>query len=460
MYSHENDKKTRNTTSTKQLYSKGSTLSNDAIKKLESDVRKGNISAAMEIYKVWNKKTGFHETDFAFLTLVNGLLKLKRIDEAKQIVTDFNNNDSKSRSSKNSESTLCSIFHMLDEFNDMLWFVEHLIFSRERVNRSVLEIIIKNTLYKHKDLDTTLNLFIRIIKQFRMSPLRQVIVCELINRDDTERLEEILKMLSNLHGKDNSYYDMAFAFTICGRTDQAKRIFSSFEMPDFNKIDDFTINLKLRQQIKELHNLLVATENWASKESRAKIYSALLELYVYKNGTNEIVTKLCSAMNEEQITPTGESIQKIVKFMERSDIEIPQLWVPRISNDDESEAKLQMSLKENNIQEANRIFYSFLESETPLQRNKMRFCLKKNAENGYTKIFEDLKSKFDQQTKNQLKFYTYECEAYLKAGKSEEYIKIIRDAEKNGNMNELAASISDGAIDIMESNPNLYEECR
>lgn len=457
--SQENDKKST-ATSMKQLYATKTTKSGDAKRQFDANIQMGNINAAKEIYKEWNQKDGFHETPF--LTLVNGLLKFKRIDEAKEIITEFKSNGLKSRTTSDPDAILCRIFDSLGNYadiDDLLWFVDNLIFNRERVNRQVLEIIIKSVLWKHRDLDATFNLFDRMACQFRTTPLMLVINCELIKLGDTERLEKLLTIATNLHGKVNSFYDMAFAFTICGRIDQAKRIFESLETEDAHKIESFINNLKMRRKVKDLNNLLVATENYVSKENRAKIFSALLELYAYENDADKDIVTICSAMEKEEILPTDESINKIVKLMQRKNIEIPKAWLQMQTNVNHLESKLQALLGENNMQEANKMLYDSLKSGTPLERNVMRYCLLKNGENGNITIFEDLKPQLDLPTKIQLKFYTYECQAYIKSGKSGDYMKILRTATKSGDLKELAVTISDHVIDMIESNPAIYDEC-
>lgn len=441
--------------------------SDDIVKKVVASVQQGNISAAIKIYNASNQTNSFHKNDFTFLTLVNGLLQHKRIDEAKRMVTQFNSNNLKIQSTQDSHSILLSIFELLgnhSSLNDMTWFVDNLVFTRKHVNRRVFEVIMKIVLLKYKDVNAALKIFDRIAEQFHVTPFNLVLTCELIKLDDIEKLEHLLTIVSKLHGQVNGFYDMAFAFTHCGRIDQAKRIFFSLQTEDQNRFEHFINNLQLRRQIDSLRNLLLATENCVSKQCRAKIYSALLELYAYEKNPSKAIANICSAMNEEHILPTDESIHKIIKLMKRTKNEIPKTWLQTHNpNTDDSEVKLQGLLNENNIQEANQILYDSLHSGRTLQRNIMRYCLLKNAESGHIAIFEDLKPKLDPKTKIQLKFYTYECEAYMKAGKSKDYLKMICNAKntKSGmSLKELALTFPERIIDMIELNPNIYEECK
>lgn len=462
MKSKENSKKNQpNAPEVKQLHHIKSSESS-VVEKIVENIQNGNIDAAIKIYNARNQNNSFIGIDFAFLTLVNGLLKLKRIDEAKQTVTQFNISNLKLASNKDTHMVLCSIFDSLSnhsDLNDLIWFVDNLIFIQKRCDRKVLEIIIKSFL-KHKNLDVTLELFGRMAQEFNATPYNRMITCELIKLDDIEKLEKLFAIVSKLHGQVNAFYDMAFAFTICGRIDQAKRIFCSLESEDLNKFEYFIDNLKLRQQVENLRNLLAATENCVSEECRAKMYSALLELCAYGNNANETIANICLAMNKEQIIPTDESIHKIIKLMKRTNNEIPKTWQQNQSNANNSEGRLQTFLNENNIQQANVILYDSLHSGIPLPRSIMKYCLSKNAESGNIAIFDDLMLKFDMQTKAQLKFYTYECEAFINAGKSEEYMKIIRSAKGRQNLKELAVSIPERVIHMIESNPSIYEECK
>lgn len=119
-------------------------------------------------------------------------------------------------------------------------------------------------------------------------------------------------------------------------------------------------------------------------------------------------------------------------------------------------------LEENNIEEANKVLYDCLRTESSLPKSVIRYCLLKNAESGNISFFEDLTSKFDAHTKMQLDFYKSECKAYAAAGRSQEYLRLIRDAitKNSDNLERLAGSFSPVIIDMIAKTPDIYDNCK
>lgn len=132
-------------------------------------------------------------------------------------------------------------------------------------------------------------------------------------------------------------------------------------------------------------------------------------------------------------------------------------------NDYTLEALLLLHLQEKNIDEANKILYDCLRTESSLPKSVVRYCLLKNAENGNVNIFKDLTAKFNAQTKLKLHFYKSECKAYAAAGRSQEYLQIVRDAITKNSDNQiqpLAASFSPVVIDMIATTPDIYDDCK
>lgn len=462
---NQNDEKSKESTSINKSVGSKPTEIDVALNKLKIQIGKGNTNNALEIYAKWNKKSGFHETDFAFLTLVSSLINAGRWDEAKKITTEFNNNDVKSRSTNDSDRILCSIFHSFNtqSFDELRWFVDNLIFTRKYMDRRVLEVVMK-TSFKLDDLNASLDLFIRIAEHYRVTPLLHTLTSKLIYQNDSDSLEKLLSISSAVNGQMNSFYDMALNFTVCGRTDQAKKIFLSLEASmGEEKIENFIENLKQRNNIKALHNFLTATENFASHQQRKMAYIALLELYAYANNSNQAILDICSAMNRENIIPDGQHTDKITAILKRKNIAIPKSWLQcQIVDRNSSDSRLHEHLIENNILEANQILYASLDAETPLPRNVIKFCLLKNADHGNIAIFEDLDLKFDSATKTQLYFYKYESIAYLNAKKGEDYLQLLQEKinKNQSDLKGLVTALPLTVIEMIESQPSIYDKCK
>lgn len=464
--SHENeDKRIKDRIPRQRVFKQNPTAIDNALKGLLSTIQAGNIDNAIKIFEKLHQENDFRGSDVAYLTLIDCLVKTNRVDDAKSIISKFGNNEIKFQSTKDADILLCSIFDSpMNSTDDYKWFVNNLVLKRKYVNRKVLQIIMKNVLVKHDNLNLALEFFDQFARQFRTTPLLGTLTCNLINSNDADSLEQILTISSKVHGQVNSFYDMALAFTKCGRIDQAKKIFRSLEASNsVEKLEGFIENAKLRRQIKDLQNLIAATENYAPKECRERAFTALLELYAYENDSNEAITDVISTMDKENIVPNGDCINKITALLKRyaKNIEIPNSWLQR-SNEHDSEALIQSYLKENNIEEANRVWYDCLRAEKSLPRNVIRFCLSKNAENGNFNIFKDLTSKIDEHTKTQLNFHEFECKAYTVTGKSNEYLDMIRDdiTKNSDNPKQLQVRFPPAIIDMIAMSPDIYEDCK
>jgi leucine-rich PPR motif-containing protein len=73
-------------------------------------------------------------------------------------------------------------------------------------------------------LDGALAEFERCVKEHHCTPWKQELFCRFIKVEDTERLQKIMDLSTNLHGEVNSMYDLVFAFIQCGKVRQAKKI--------------------------------------------------------------------------------------------------------------------------------------------------------------------------------------------------------------------------------------------
>lgn len=73
-------------------------------------------------------------------------------------------------------------------------------------------------------MDGALTEFERCVKEFNTTPWKQELFCRFIKAEDTDRLQRVMDLSTNLHGEVNSMYDLVFAFIQCGKVRQAKKI--------------------------------------------------------------------------------------------------------------------------------------------------------------------------------------------------------------------------------------------
>lgn len=433
--------------------------------------QQGRIDDAIAMYEKLGQAQ--RQDDCVKLTMINILVQADRLSAAKQLIINekIANEPATTTTpaSLQANTILCSLFNRLVrqlDFDDLNIFIENLIFSRKYVSRTVLEIILNDLLTKNADFDQVLSIFERMAKRFRETPLFQSIACALINRGDTERLEQILAISTKVHGRINSLYSMAFALNACNRTDQAEKIFSSLGIErESERLEQCIDHLRMRRQSTLLENLLVSTKQCVPLQYREQMCVALLELYAYQ-GASDDITRTCSTMNAEQIMPTGQTLERLVQIFRRNNISVPNSWQSigdaGASGDDLSETQLKSLLDANSIDAANDMILKLLEAEKSLSRTLIKYCLLKNAEHANTKMFQHLTAKLDSNTKIHLNFPHHECSAYLNAKKCQEYLQMVHDAAKQ-NQNDLrtvAAQLPDNIIQLIDTSTDIYDQCK
>jgi hypothetical protein len=72
--------------------------------------------------------------------------------------------------------------------------------------------------------DSALAEFDRLTKERRSTPWSTELAASLIEKDDTRRLDRLMKMNSQVHGERNSIFDLSLAFLSCQRVKDAKKL--------------------------------------------------------------------------------------------------------------------------------------------------------------------------------------------------------------------------------------------
>jgi hypothetical protein len=85
--------------------------------------------------------------------------------------------------------------------------------------------LIHHFVYKIRDdWDSALAEFDRLTKERRSTPWSTELAASLIEKDDTRRLDRLMKMNSQVHGERNSLFDLSLAFLSCQRVKDAKKL--------------------------------------------------------------------------------------------------------------------------------------------------------------------------------------------------------------------------------------------
>ena len=73
-------------------------------------------------------------------------------------------------------------------------------------------------------MESALEEFDRCANERRTTPWKQELTVRLIEKNDTEKLERLMRTNRKVHGEINTLYDLSFALLRCGRVSQAKEV--------------------------------------------------------------------------------------------------------------------------------------------------------------------------------------------------------------------------------------------
>lgn len=437
----------------------------DVLRTIETLNHNEQTDRAIDLYREQKKRNSeFRLSDVVALSLIRNLLKIKRNPDARQVLIDFNEarRVTYSQESNSILYDIISSLNTLEQSDELDWFIENLVFTRKYIDKMILDIIMRIYLTDRTNTDEALILFCRIVDQFQRTPWIQVLIRRFAENEDIDGLESILAASIKVHGRTNSFYNMAFAFVECGRINQANKIFTSLNINnDVLKIEHHIGHLKARREKEYLYNLLMATDKCIPTHYRLKIFEAMLELYAYDNEIEKI-EKICAMMASENLVPK-EDVEKIQAIFKRKNIEIPEIWTSSQRQQEENYEKiLHDHLDNNKLEEANSLFSNLLQEEKSIHRNLLRYILKKNAENGNVEFFDGLRNRFDPSTKSQLRFPTFECEAYIKSGKHQQYIELLRNdtSKESADLKVFVINLPNHLIDLIMDCPSVYNECK
>lgn len=363
------------------------------------------------------------------------------------------------------------------------------------VNNVLLGPLVKVHLIK-KDLKKALEKFEWCCNQYKATPWKNELTCQLIQGEDAESLQKLTDLSTNIHGEVNSLYDLVFSFVECGRIRQARRI---LETPGLQSRPQRlnTVCEKYRESgnLKNLEGLMEATKD-LSHIDRSDIYYQLLLSYISKKDSEKALG-LWTQMQEEDVQPTDEFLINLSNFLKSEGQPVPfvvpqtktetknsslQEFRDAIKNVDTTKAielkntitsglsvhdysaLLENLVKEERQNEAAKLCFEMLRKNiSPIPR-VFRFFLNKIANNGDVRTIESIGNKLSSDMKKLLSFDNRLCHANIVAGKSDEYLDtLIREIDnaKDEHVEILAEKFPrGGAVGILEKCPELTEKCK
>lgn len=362
------------------------------------------------------------------------------------------------------------------------------------VNNILLGPLIKTNLV-NKDMDKALEKFEWCVTQFKATPWKNELACQLIQAEDAEKLQKLTDLSTAVHGEINSLYDLVFAFVECGRVRQARKI---LETPGLQnrpqRINTACERYRQEGLVKPLEGLKDATKD-LNHIDRGDIYYQLLLSYV-KQEDAEKALGLWTQMQEEDLMPSDEFLRALGAFLKQKNYEIPfaiptesvtntteqpkssvQLFRTKLKSGDidgalklrnnlsvtDESLLIEKLLQNDRLGEATKITLALLDKkQMPLNR-VFRFLLNKLATAGDVTSLDLIGSKISQDVKKLVSYDNRVCHANLIAGKAEDYLnKLERDIEQAKDEDLVAIGEKfprGGAYGILERHPELTQKC-
>lgn len=466
----------------------------------------GNLEKALEYYNLSKEKQGDNFTldNTKVVRLAELYVKLGQFDEGIKIL------ENTPRDPKQEEKGFTYASHVWRFLNSIAeeGKVEELeklfdtLVKKEfiEVNNVLLGPLIKVHLVK-KDIDSALKKFEWCVNQFKATPWKNELACQLIQSEDAEKLQKLTDLSTSVHGEVNSLYDLVFAFVECGRVRQARKI---LETPGLQSRAQRINNACERYQqeglIKPLEGLKDATKD-LNHIDRSDIYYQLLLSY-QKQGDVDKAVGLWTQMQEEDLAPSDQFLITLGDFLREKGQPVPFVMPQQSVQTQNStqipkqtpQALFRQKLRSSNIEEPLKIVKNTKEPlpvadlsiliEKLIQQDRLleackitfdildrgnlpvnkvfRFLLNKLATAGDIDMLTKIGQKIDADVKRLVSFDNRICHANLVAGKAEVYLQKLNhdiDNAKDEDLNILSEQFPrGGAYGILEKFPNLTEQ--
>lgn len=292
-------------------------------------VHHGKLDEALRLYKEIRTK----EPDFALdktkiIRIAGLMIANSQVNEAIQLLVDNKRDEEQNDIIKNNFNYKSSVWRLLNEIAEA-GKVEEL----NRVFNCLMEnlyIVPNNVIFGalikvhlvNNELKNAVDKFEEISNKYKVTPWKNELACKLIQSEDAINLQRVTDLSTNIHGEVNSLYDLVFSFVECGRIRQARKI---LETPGLKNRPQ-RINIACERYHQEgmtesLEGLMEATKD-LNHIDRSEIFYNLLLNYCKENNPNKALG-LWTKLQEENIPPTDQFLEKLAEFLKSNNLEVP-----------------------------------------------------------------------------------------------------------------------------------------
>ena len=181
------------------------------------------------------------------------------------------------------------------------------------------------------DLDAAIDEFASITALYKQTPWMGEIMRQLIEKEETAKLQMITDLAIAIHGEPNVLGDLAFAFLKAGKTKQATKVFSTIGLRgNMWKIRMYAQRMIQEKDIECLERTVFVTKD-IPDVNRDEVYQHLIRGYRAVNDPQKALNAW-TMMQEEGVIASQETLALLGSFLKESNLPVP-FEVPHVQQE-------------------------------------------------------------------------------------------------------------------------------
>uniref|UniRef100_A0A131Y1Z0 Putative bicoid mrna stability factor n=1 Tax=Ixodes ricinus TaxID=34613 RepID=A0A131Y1Z0_IXORI len=172
------------------------------------------------------------------------------------------------------------------------------------------------------DLAQALSAFETCAKAYKHTPMKNELSRRFIEKEDSESLQRVVDISTEVHGEMNTLYDLMSYFLECGHVRQAQKI---LETPGLRarhqRLDQICETFLLRDMITELEHLVQITKDLFDV-NRDAMYFFLLRAYASVNDVGRALD-VWTKMQEENVQPSARTLRFLAALLRKEGQPLP-----------------------------------------------------------------------------------------------------------------------------------------
>lgn len=172
------------------------------------------------------------------------------------------------------------------------------------------------------DITKAMEVFFKLSQEHRATPCKRDLIVYCLENKDSDNLQKIMNISSEIHGEMNSLFDLAVCCLQCGKLKQAQKIFASpgFRVQPF-RVYETCRSLADNHSIDILENFVHLARDMCDI-NQEQLHQILISTYERTSNAKRVLD-LWNRMQEEDFYPSKRSLLMIARVLEKNNIEVP-----------------------------------------------------------------------------------------------------------------------------------------